>query len=274
MEINYRSVVKSGILISSWSLGNNKSLIVEPVCEYWFGRITRVPLCLVHKYFSVTFTGIFCSERQNPLCPRDCQSAPRICDPSTHTSYAVDFKITCKSRLTTEDAVTGPLSVTGSSNGLEATLRSVLSECWLLGDWEGLTQWCSTWGMRTSVGRLGHAKGLAETSHWTCTINKSIFRNKHWIWFIFDVDYRLCATWIIHQQLGGTTFKCNYFRGYVKNKTFNTTSLTFNLRFSRRWLWTMASSEILRRVTLVRIDLSEELSASIIRVTRIAKLGT
>jgi hypothetical protein len=36
----------------------------------------------------------------------------------------------------------------------------------------------------------------------------------------------------------------------------------------------MASSEMLRRVALVRTDVSEELSASFIRVTRICELGT
>jgi hypothetical protein len=36
----------------------------------------------------------------------------------------------------------------------------------------------------------------------------------------------------------------------------------------------MASSGILRRVALVRTDVSEELSASIIRLTRIGELGT
>jgi hypothetical protein len=36
----------------------------------------------------------------------------------------------------------------------------------------------------------------------------------------------------------------------------------------------MASSGMLRRVALVRTDVSEELSASFIRVTRIAELGT
>jgi hypothetical protein len=47
-----------------------------------------------------------------------------------------------------------------------------------------------------------------------------------------------------------------------------------DLRFSRRWLWMMASSGLLRRVALVRTDVSEELSASFIRVTRIGELGT
>jgi hypothetical protein len=36
----------------------------------------------------------------------------------------------------------------------------------------------------------------------------------------------------------------------------------------------MASSWMLRRVALVRTDVSEEFSASIIRVIRICKLGT
>jgi hypothetical protein len=36
----------------------------------------------------------------------------------------------------------------------------------------------------------------------------------------------------------------------------------------------MASSGMLRRVALVRTDVSEELSVSIIRVTRIGELGT
>jgi hypothetical protein len=36
----------------------------------------------------------------------------------------------------------------------------------------------------------------------------------------------------------------------------------------------MASSGLLRHVALVRTDVSEELSASIIRVTRIGELGT
>jgi hypothetical protein len=38
--------------------------------------------------------------------------------------------------------------------------------------------------------------------------------------------------------------------------------------------WRMPSSGMLRRVVLARTDVSEERSASIIRVTRIGELGT
>jgi hypothetical protein len=46
------------------------------------------------------------------------------------------------------------------------------------------------------------------------------------------------------------------------------------LRFSRRRLWRMTSSGKLHRVALVRTDVSEELSASFVRATRIVELGT
>jgi hypothetical protein len=51
----------------------------------------------------------------------------------------------------------------------------------------------------------------------------------------------------------------------------------FPFRFITKNTWAfrrMASSGMLRRVALVRTDVSEELSASVIRVTRIAELGT
>jgi hypothetical protein len=49
--------------------------------------------------------------------------------------------------------------------------------------------------------------------------------------------------------------------------------ILWDLRFSRRWLWRMASYGMLRHVTLVRTDFSEELSASFIRMT-IGERGT
>jgi hypothetical protein len=47
-----------------------------------------------------------------------------------------------------------------------------------------------------------------------------------------------------------------------------------DFRLSRQLLLRMASSAMLRRVTLVRTEVSEERSTSIIRVTRISELGT
>jgi hypothetical protein len=46
------------------------------------------------------------------------------------------------------------------------------------------------------------------------------------------------------------------------------------LRFSRPWLWKMPSSGMLCHVTLVRTDVLEERSTSIIKVTGIGELGT
>jgi hypothetical protein len=48
----------------------------------------------------------------------------------------------------------------------------------------------------------------------------------------------------------------------------------WDLWFSRRWLWRMVSSGLLLLVALVRTEVSETLSASIIRVTRIGEIGT
>jgi hypothetical protein len=47
---------------------------------------------------------------------------------------------------------------------------------------------------------------------------------------------------------------------------------SYELRFSWQWLWRMSSSEVLHRVALVRTDVSEGRSTSIIRVTRIDEL--
>jgi hypothetical protein len=49
--------------------------------------------------------------------------------------------------------------------------------------------------------------------------------------------------------------------------------LMYDLSFSRRWLWRMSSYGMLRLVALVRTEVSGELSASFIRVTRIGELG-
>jgi hypothetical protein len=52
------------------------------------------------------------------------------------------------------------------------------------------------------------------------------------------------------------------------------TQVLGNLRFSRRWLWRMVSSGLLRRVALVITDVSDEPGVSFIRVTKICELGT
>jgi hypothetical protein len=62
----------------------------------------------------------------------------------------------------------------------------------------------------------------------------------------------------------------------VRTAGHKTTNLKYNwsdLRFSRRWLWRMVSYGMLRRVALVRTDVSEKPSASFIRVTRNGELG-
>jgi hypothetical protein len=47
-----------------------------------------------------------------------------------------------------------------------------------------------------------------------------------------------------------------------------------DLRFSQRWLWRIVSSGMLRCVAALRTEVSGELIASLIRVTRIGEQGT
>jgi hypothetical protein len=61
----------------------------------------------------------------------------------------------------------------------------------------------------------------------------------------------------------------NHYPHTVSHKVY-----IWDLRFSRRWLWRMASSGMLRRVALVRTDVSKERSASFIRARRIGEIGT
>jgi hypothetical protein len=71
----------------------------------------------------------------------------------------------------------------------------------------------------------------------------------------------------------GENLGCSSCRGVEQAQLHNEAPLTTgrqylmrNLRFSRRWLWRMMSSGMLRRVTLVRTVDSEELSASLRRL--------
>jgi hypothetical protein len=61
--------------------------------------------------------------------------------------------------------------------------------------------------------------------------------------------------------------------GEQKCEHCNYISVMWDLKFSRWWLWRMPSSGMLRHVALVRTDVSEALTSSIIRVTRIGELG-
>jgi hypothetical protein len=59
-----------------------------------------------------------------------------------------------------------------------------------------------------------------------------------------------------------------YTRTFTSNPAvLHTMKIMQDLRFSRRWLSRMASSGMLSSVTLVRTDVSEELSASFISLT-------
>jgi hypothetical protein len=79
----------------------------------------------------------------------------------------------------------------------------------------------------------------------------------------------------------GTHLYCNVihfalrmFQAVTKILTIAKFLIMYNLRFSRRRLWRITSSGMLRHVSLVRTDVSEERIAYIIRVTRIGELGT
>jgi hypothetical protein len=64
--------------------------------------------------------------------------------------------------------------------------------------------------------------------------------------------------------------------GWVKNFQFSSRTALRPIHSTVQWVlgYRMASSGMLRFVALVRTDVSVELSASIIRVTRIGELGT
>jgi hypothetical protein len=74
------------------------------------------------------------------------------------------------------------------------------------------------------------------------------------------------AIWKPRSNLAGNTLPLRY--------RVQPVNALYGLEFSRRWLWRMPSSGMLRLIALVRTDVSKEPIAFIIRVTRIGELGT
>jgi hypothetical protein len=75
-------------------------------------------------------------------------------------------------------------------------------------------------------------------------------------WSCFPTDEEQCHAFDLHGNVDGSI------------NTFGSGIRTKDLRFPRRWLWRMVSSGLLRRVALVRTDVSKEPGASFIRVTK------
>jgi hypothetical protein len=76
-----------------------------------------------------------------------------------------------------------------------------------------------------------------------------------------------------------TVLLCSFTAMRIRdNKTeirkFDRNTASKDLRFSRRWLWSMPYFGMLRYVARVRTDVSEERKTPIIRLTRIGELGT
>jgi hypothetical protein len=104
-----------------------------------------------------------------------------------------------------------------------------------------------------------------------CTHN---LQHSYMIWFpdsVNTVPHSIMSSAISEANISPSVISCVedfQFLLYVLH------SQNKDLRVSLRWLWRMASFGMLRRVALVRTDDTEELRASIIRVTRIGELGT
>jgi hypothetical protein len=89
------------------------------------------------------------------------------------------------------------------------------------------------------------------------------------IWGSHGCDYEECRLLRYRNQLR-TSQETHYVSATEPSRVI----LGKIWRVSRRWLWRMSSSGVLRHVALVRTDVSDERSASIIRITRISELGT
>jgi hypothetical protein len=100
---------------------------------------------------------------------------------------------------------------------------------------------------------------------------------------------KFCDVLYVARSTGEIVYACYicYLRQESSCKCFNSGhNLAILLLYSRSFIhvittqtnknvmWRMVSSEMLRRVALVRTDISEEPGASFIRVTRIDELGT
>jgi hypothetical protein len=86
--------------------------------------------------------------------------------------------------------------------------------------------------------------------------------------FLFKNANPFCPTLLIHNRYRFSLQIYNFFFGICFYLFF------FNLPYIRVEVSRMVSSGMLHRVALVRADVSEEPSASFIRVTRIGELGT
>jgi hypothetical protein len=91
--------------------------------------------------------------------------------------------------------------------------------------------------------------------------------NRIKVWGFHGSDYEEC------RLLGYKTPVSTTQETLIFFYTAQPVNVMHDLRFSRRWLRRMPSSVMWRRVALVRTDVSEEHSASIIRVTIMGELG-
>jgi hypothetical protein len=120
---------------------------------------------------------------------------------------------------------------------------------------------CRLLGYKTPV------RTSRETHYFSATESSQLMLCK--IWGFHGGDYEECCL------LGyKTPVHTSQETHYVSATESSRLMLCKELRFSRRWLWRMPYSWMLRRVALVRTDVSEEPSASIICVIRIGDLET
>jgi hypothetical protein len=118
-----------------------------------------------------------------------------------------------------------------------------------------------------------------HTGHINYGISSVLFnKNLKNVWFIKEIccvyDIRFSRRRIWRMPFSGIYKRISYFTGDTLRLQNNvqTINAMWYLIFLQRWLWRMSSSGMLRHVAFVRTDVSEKLSTSIIRVTRIGEL--